>query len=43
MNILSRFLDLNQKEIDRFAKIVKQVNALEDDYKKLKELVLLKI
>lgn len=33
---ISRFLDLNQKEIDRLSKIVEQTNSHEADIKKLK-------
>lgn len=32
-----KFLDLNQKEVDRLTKIVSKINSLEDRYKKIKE------
>ncbi|KKR82294.1 MAG: Protein translocase subunit SecA [Candidatus Daviesbacteria bacterium GW2011_GWA2_40_9] len=35
LNIFSRFIDSNQKELSRFSKIVAQINDLEKKYKKL--------
>ena len=35
--LLSRILDINQREIDRLKKIVDQVNTYEKEFKKLKE------
>lgn len=37
LNIFSKFLDLNQREVDRIKKIVDQINSLEDKTKKLKD------
>src|SRR3990167_1095308 len=37
LNIFSRFLDLNQREVDRLKKIVEKINAFEKKYKKFKD------
>ncbi len=37
LNIFSKLLDLNQREVDRIKKIVEKVNALEPKTKKLKD------
>lgn len=37
LNIFSKFLDLNQREVDRIKKIVDKINELEDKTKKLKD------
>src|SRR3989338_8014119 len=37
LNIFTRFLDLNKKEIDRLSKIVEKINSFEDKVKKLKD------
>ena len=37
LNIFTRFLDLNQKEIERLGKIVEKINSFEDKTKKLKD------
>src|SRR3989344_8340565 len=37
INIFSRFLDLNKREVDRLQKIVEKVNSLESKVKKLKD------
>jgi preprotein translocase subunit SecA len=37
LNIFSKLLDLNQREIDRLAKIVERINSLEPKTKKLKD------
>lgn len=37
LNIFSKFLDLNQRELDRLRKKVDEINALEDRVKKLKD------
>ena len=37
LNIFSRFLDLNAREVDRIKKIVEKVNSFEPKIKKLKE------
>lgn len=37
LKIFSKFLDLNQKEVERLAKIVEKINSFEDKAKKLKE------
>ncbi len=36
LNIFSKLLDLNQREVDRLSKIVDQINSLEKEVKKLK-------
>jgi preprotein translocase subunit SecA len=36
-NIFSKILDINQREIDRLARIVKEVNILETETKKIKD------
>jgi preprotein translocase subunit SecA len=37
LNIFSKLLDLNQREVDRIAKIVDQINSFESKYKKFKD------
>ncbi len=37
MKFLTRFLDTNQREVDRLAKIVEKINSFEDKAKKLKD------
>ncbi len=37
LNIFSKLLDLNQREVDRIAKIVDRVNSFESKYKKIKD------
>jgi preprotein translocase subunit SecA len=37
LNIFSKFLDLNQKEIERLSKIAQKINTLEGSVKKLKD------
>jgi preprotein translocase subunit SecA len=37
LNIFSRILDINQRELDRLEKVVKQINDFEDKVKKLKD------
>ncbi len=37
MNIFTKLLDLNQREIDRYRKIVDKINLLEESTKKLKD------
>ncbi len=37
LNIFSRLLDINQRELDRFEKIVKEINSFESKIKKLKD------
>ncbi len=37
LNIFSKLLDLNQREVDRIAKIVEQINSFESKIKKLKD------
>jgi len=37
LKIFSKLLDLNQREVDRLAKVVDQINAFEDKAKKLKD------
>src|SRR6185369_4387045 len=37
LNIFSKLLDLNQREVDRIAKIVEKVNSFEAKTKKLKD------
>ena len=37
LNIFSRLLDVNQKEIDRLTKVVEKINAFESKTKKIKD------
>jgi preprotein translocase subunit SecA len=37
LKLFSKFLDLNQKELDRLSKTVTKINALDEDTKKLKD------
>lgn len=37
MNIFTKLLDLNQREIDRYTKIVDKINTFEEETKKLKD------
>ena len=37
IKVLSRFIDINQRELDRYQKIVEKINSLEDKTKKLKD------
>jgi preprotein translocase subunit SecA len=37
LNLFSKLLDINQREVDRLRKIVDEVNSLEPKYKKLKD------
>lgn len=37
LNIFSRFLDLNQREVDRLKKIVEKINGFEKKYKKFND------
>jgi preprotein translocase subunit SecA len=36
LNIFTKFLDLNKREVDRLRKVVDQINSHEDKYKKFK-------
>jgi preprotein translocase subunit SecA len=37
LNIFSKLLDINQRELDRISKIVEKINSLEPKIKKLKD------
>ena len=37
LNIFSKLLDLNAREVDRLRKVVDDINSFEEDYKKLKD------
>ncbi len=37
IKIISRFLDVNQRELNRLSKIVEKINSKESDFRKFKK------